>query len=149
MKFGQYLEANMVPEWHQHYVRYNHLKQMLKDIVTTTKEAGASFVTGGGGGGGGDASGGERGGGGGGSRFSTGPRDVPFTPPKNLAQLSLTFRERRPGESSSSASAVTETAFFEALDDDMDKVRGFVEVGLERLRGTVDQLAAEVDEAVR
>lgn len=122
----------MVPEWRQHYVRYNHLKQMLKDIVARSKETGASFVAG-------DGSNAESGAAG----------AVPFTPPKNLAQLSLTFRERRPGDSSGAGAAVSETAFFEALDDDMDKVRAFVQVGLERLRDAVGGLAAEVDEAVR
>ena len=43
-----------MPEWREHYVRYSHLKQMLKDFVAANKEANsASYVPGGGGAGGG------------------------------------------------------------------------------------------------
>ena len=44
---------------------------------------------------------------------------------------------------------MTEATFFEALDDDMDKVRAFVESSLARLKARVDELDAEVEEAVR
>ena len=70
---------------------------MYRYVVARSKEAGASFVTGGNGGGGSSGEGGSGGAAG----------TVPFTPPKNLAHLSLTFRERRPGEGSSNSSAVT------------------------------------------
>jgi SPX domain protein involved in polyphosphate accumulation len=39
--------------------------------------------------------------------------------------------------------------FFEALDDDMDKVAAFVEASLSSLNDRVDALAAEVGAAVR
>ena len=123
-----------MPEWRQLYVRYKHLKRMLKDIVTRGEEARASPRLQ-------DGS-------------SQGLDEATFTPPRDLARLSLTFTERRPGEKAvdgggGATGEVTEAAFFEALDDDMDKVRSFVEEGVDRLRERVDALAAEVEKAVR
>lgn len=36
MKFGDYLESNLIPEWKFYYVDYNGLKLMLKGRVDTT-----------------------------------------------------------------------------------------------------------------
>ncbi|KAG2276410.1 hypothetical protein Bca52824_058965 [Brassica carinata] len=33
MKFGKEFSSQMVPEWHEAYMDYNHLKSLLKDIV--------------------------------------------------------------------------------------------------------------------
>lgn len=120
-KFGKYLEETQEPEYRQHYVRYKLLKQILGEIVSRNASAGTS---------------------GGGFGFGV-------TPPKHLTHLSLTFAEVRPGSDKSGAPpAVTESTFFEALDTDVDKVRAFVESSLARLRARVDELDADVEEAV-
>ena len=101
-------------------MRYNALKKVLKAIVASRDEAAAL----------GDDAGAER-----------------FTPPKSLAQFSLTLSPRKP-QGNASAQA-TETRFFELLDDDMDRVRDFVTSTLSRLKDDVASCAAEIDDAVR
>ncbi|CAH8383442.1 unnamed protein product [Eruca vesicaria subsp. sativa] len=38
MKFGKEFSSQMVPEWHEAYMDYNHLKSLLKDIVKFKRE---------------------------------------------------------------------------------------------------------------
>lgn len=122
-KFGLYMEEKTEPEWRQHYVRYTLLKQILKEIVERTEDA---------------------------TNRAAGGGNVAATPPKDLTHLSLTFEEIRPGSSAKNGGrAVTESTFFEALDDDMDKVRAFVEGTLARLKARVVELEAEIEEAAR
>ena len=107
-KFGEYLDAQATPAWRDHYVRYKYLKGILKSIVSRNEEARTNARSG----------------------FDTplGP-----LPPKDLAHLSLTFQEVRPG-SKPGETAEGETAFFKVLEEDVEKVRTFVEDSLAALK---------------
>ncbi len=37
MKFGKYLTFYMIPEWAKHYIEYNHLKRILKQLSKILK----------------------------------------------------------------------------------------------------------------
>ena len=127
MKFGVYLETNMEPEWRGKYLRYGALKAILKEIVALNAEKNAVA---------GDHNEG--------GRLST-------TLPRNLAAMSFSFMETRPGNSGlkDEKPIASESTFFEALDGDMKTVSGFVELTLARLVKRVEELDAEVAAIVR
>ena len=45
MKFGKEFAAQMVPEWHEAYMDYNHLKKILKDILLFNHKHSESITT--------------------------------------------------------------------------------------------------------
>ena len=122
-KFGEYLDAQATPAWRDHYVRYKYLKGILKSIVSRNEEARTNARSG----------------------FDT---PLGRMPPKDLAHLSLTFQEVRPG-SKPGETAEGETAFFKVLEEDVEKVRTFVEDSLAALKARVAQLDVDVHQAHR
>ena len=77
-----------MPEWRAHYVRYSHLKQLLKNIVAANNEVAAATFAG------------------------TRKSPTPFTPAKDLNHFSLSFEPRHPGAGTPAAAAATEAAPF-------------------------------------
>ena len=104
-------------------MRYKYLKGILKSIVSRNEEARTNA----------------------GSGFDT---PLGRMPPKDLAHLSLTFQEVRPG-SKPGETAEGETAFFKVLEEDVEKVRTFVEDSLAALKARVAQLDVDVHQAHR
>ena len=128
-KFGERLDAEAVPAWREHYVRYTHLKRLLKAIVSRlSEEARASDPRLG----------------------QLGSAALPFTPPKHLTHLSLSFQEVRPGSKpGTDENAGGEGEFFRELDADVDRVRAHVESELASLERIVQRLDADVADAAR
>ena len=128
-KFGERLDAEAVPAWREHYVRYTHLKRLLKAIVSRlSEEARASDPRLG----------------------QLGSAALPFTPPKHLTHLSLSFQEVRPGSKPGThENDGGEGEFFREHDPDDDRVRAHVESELASLERIVQRLDADVADAAR
>ena len=128
-KFGERLDAEAVPAWREHYVRYTHLKRLLKAIVSRLSEKARASDP---------------------RLGQLGSAALPFTPPKHLTHLSLSFQEVRPGSKpGTDENAGGEGEFFRELDADVDRVRAHVESELASLERIVQRLDADVADATR
>ena len=131
MKFGSYFEQQMEPEWREFYLRYGEFKILLNEVRALNEELATRNAS-----------------------PDTSPgvhAQVSTTPPKDLVKLSFSFMETMPGKSGLKGERPlpSESAFFEALDEDVKRVGSFVESTLARLKGRVEELEVEINDVAR